>query len=58
MGKLIVMQKQEQVQKQQKPVLVKRSFRKNTVTVNLVNGTAKSSAGNGRVLGFHAPPKF
>ncbi len=56
MNKLVIISKPEQMQKAPKPVLVKRSFRKNIVTVNLINGTAKSSVGNGRVLGFHSPP--
>ena len=58
MGKLIVITKPEQVQKQQKPILVKKSFRKNIITVDLVNGTTKSNIGNGKTTGFHSPLGF
>ena len=53
MGKLIVISKSEPGQK---PTLVKRDFGKNIVTVNLVNGTARSTIGNGKTAVFHSSP--
>ena len=57
-SKLVIASQPEQTQKRQKPVLVKRSFKKNIITVNLVNGTTRSNIGNGKTTGFHSSPKF